>query len=213
MRLSGIAPQLTTKEWLAPTVAPFVDRTGDTLFSRAALARDEHRRTGGRDALNDVEDATHSLRVADEIVPAALAEQFRAQLVVLCEERALLERLLNQCTELGSRERLGHEVVCAVLHGLDGGIHIAVSGHHDDLGVRRAPLHEREQIHPVAVGHQQIGEHQGVRLRRIGDGFPCCREPRCEDDVEPLALEEDGEHVAQPRLVVDDENPGLGRRA
>jgi hypothetical protein len=45
----------------------------------------------------------------------------------------------------------------------------------------------------------------------VGNGFPRRREAGSEHDVEALAPEENGEHVAQSGLIVDDENPGPGR--
>ncbi len=66
-----------------------------------------------------------------------------------------------------------------------------------------------EEIDAVAVRHQQVRQHDRVRLGRVRDGVAAGREAGRERHVEPLAPEEDREHVAQPRLVVDDEHAGL----
>ena len=72
----------------------------------------------------------------------------------------------------------------------------------------RAPsaLGEAEEIHAVAVRHEEVGEDDGVRLGRVGQGVARRLEPRRQHHVEPLAPEEDRQHLAQPRLVVDDEH-------
>ena len=70
-----------------------------------------------------------------------------------------------------------------------------------------------EQVHPVAVGHEQVGQDDRVRLRRVDDRVARRREPGREGDVEPLAPEQDREHVAQARLVVDDEDRASAAQA
>ena len=65
--------------------------------------------------------------------------------------------------------------------------------------------HLAEEIQAVAVGHLDVAEdHVGARTDRrrhalgvIGGG----------QDLEPLLVKEEAEHVAQGLLVVDDQDP------
>ena len=120
-------------EGLVPAVALEVNGLRDALLARAALAGDEHGRPRGGDALHHVEHPAHRLGLSEQL-PAALATQLRTQALVLGGEGAFLERrLVDEGAQLVGRERLGHEVVGAPLHGLDGRVDVAVRGHHDDL--------------------------------------------------------------------------------
>ena len=196
------------EERLLAAVARVVDRAGDALLAGAALARDEHGRAGAGDALRQVEDAAHAFGPEDDLA-ALLAPELRPEDLVLRDDVALLERLADQLPQLVRGERLRDEVVGAALHRVDRHVEGAVRGHHDDLGARRALLDERQEIHPAAVRHHQVREHDAVGLGRVHHRVAGGLEARCEGDVEAFAPEEDGQHVAKARLVVDDEDAGL----
>ena len=92
---------------------------------------------------------------------------------VSCDQRALLERLADHAHQVGTLERLGDEVVGALLHGLDGVLDGAVGGHEHGLGLGRHALARLEQVHAGHARHHEVGEQHRHRL--------------APDDVERLA--------------------------
>jgi hypothetical protein len=73
--VSVIAAQLTGDERAVGALGVGVDGLGDELLARAALARDEHRRVGGRDLHDAPEHLADGRRAADDVLElVAVAE-------------------------------------------------------------------------------------------------------------------------------------------
>ena len=70
-------------------------------------------------------------------------------------ERVALERLLHRLQQHVALERLGEEVVRAVLHRADRRLHRAVGGHEDHLDVRTERPGGGEELLPVHARHHR----------------------------------------------------------
>ena len=87
------------------------------------------------------------------------------QLLHLDLERLGLERALDEHLQPLDVDRLGEKIDRAALHRLDGGLDVAVRGHHHDRG----PVRQRERlVDDLEAGfarHAEIGEDDVERLR------------------------------------------------
>src|SRR5256885_6101028 len=131
-----------------------VDRAGDELLAGAALALDEHRRGAAGDLLEERHHPAERGARADD---RALLEQVVEPLLeraVLLDQVSALEGLADQAQELGALERLGEEVVRALLHRLDRLLDRAEGGQEDhghfgrDRLDRAGQPDTREPSHP-----------------------------------------------------------------
>ena len=101
-------------------------------------------------------------------------------------------------------ERLHHVVVGAGLqaeHHVDG---VGLGGQHDD---RHAGVGAQHAAHVDAVhaGQHQVEQHQiGPQFADRGQRLGAVTDHR---GVETLAPQDDGEHLGERRIVVDDQNP------
>ena len=171
MSASGMAPQLTTRNGLSARSRRVVDGARDALLARAALAGDEHgaSRVVG-DALRRGRRSGASPRSGRGARAARSRRDLRAQALVLGDDRALLERLVDEGAKLGGRERLGDEVVGAALHRVDRRLERRVRGHHDDLGPRRcAPWRATGRRCRSRRASARSRQDDGVRLGRVAD--------------------------------------------
>jgi len=134
-----------------------VDGPRDQLLAGARLAEQEHRRHRRRGLHHGVHEAAPGQRLADDrLVPLGL--ELSTQRAVLAHQVALLERLAHGAHHLGALERLGHEVVRPVPHGIDRVLDGAVGGHEDGLGLGGNAAAGLEEIEPRHPGHHQIGQ-------------------------------------------------------
>ena len=101
-------------------------------------------------------------------------------------------------------ERLGEEIVRAVLHGRDGRLDGAVRGHQDHFRVGRDGSHGAQQLLAAHRRHHQIGEHHVDRFgaQRVHRLLAAAGEK----DAVTLAREDALEGVQVRLLVVDDED-------
>ena len=101
-------------------------------------------------------------------------------------------------------ERLGEEIVRAVLHGCDGRLDGAVRGHQDHFRVGRDGSHGAQQLLAAHRRHHQIGEHHVDRFgaQRVHRLLAAAGEK----DAVTLAREDALEGVQVRLLVVDDED-------
>src|SRR5262249_28813232 len=107
-------------ERLGGTARALVDRAGEELLARATLALDQHRRRRRRHLLDEHHRATEGRAATDDgALPQQIVEALLQQLVLL-DQLAALERLVDELEQLLAPERLGEEVVGAILHCLDG---------------------------------------------------------------------------------------------
>ena len=101
-------------------------------------------------------------------------------------------------------EGLGEVVVCAAAGRLDRRHQRAVGAHHDDRQVWPARLHARQQIEPVAVGHDDIGDDE-VALA-VGDPVPQGRGLVGRAHGVALACQRAGQDGANRAIVVGDQD-------
>ena len=98
----GRAAQLTLMNGPGRARAVVVDRVGDQLLARAALAADQHRGVAARDLGDQVVDLLHRPGVADDVRGPEAVLQFLLQAQVLLEQPlALLLRRAAQAHRLG----------------------------------------------------------------------------------------------------------------
>ncbi len=188
-----------------------MDGPRDPLLARAALARDEHRGPHRSDAADQLQHPSHGGASTKNEARLVTMPELRAQPGIFLAKGVLLERLRNQSCKLGGIERLGNEVVGAGAHRGDGVLDRGVGGDENDLRGACTRLRSGEHLQPRPVGHGQIGEHDGERLRALCDRLEREPDARSRDHVVPLPAKEDLEHLPERGLVVDDEKPGRGR--
>src|SRR3989441_241461 len=107
-------------------VAPrraLVDRARHQLLTRPALALDENRRRAVGGLLDERQHPPPGRAGADHLTLGAEVLQLLLERPVLLDQIAPLEGLVDELDELLPPERLGEEVVGAVLHRLHGFLH------------------------------------------------------------------------------------------
>ncbi len=186
-----------------------VNRLGDELLARPALARDEHTRLARAHLRDEVQHRLH-LRVArhDVAEGVAFAEPV-AQPLRLLQQLRLLHRALDDRAERPGVQRLEEVVLRPLSHRVHGARDGAERRHHDEHRPRsRRPrlLHERDS---VQAGHLEVREdYIGAELLQLPESLEPVggRLGRVALFVENLA-----QRRAGVRLVVDDEDPALAR--
>jgi hypothetical protein len=88
----------------------------------------------------------------------------------LCSELRLqataLEDRPHACDDLLGAQRLDQIVGRACAHRFDGAVDAREAGHQHHIGARVQAPHVVQQLHPVHVGHADVGEHDGDRFGR-----------------------------------------------
>ena len=194
----GRAVDLDERLVLAARV--LVQRAGDELLARPALARDEHRGRRVGHSLEDRVELRDAVRRADDAEARARGRGGR----VGAAQLARLQRLGDDLAHLVLVEGLGDEVERAALERLDGGVDRAVRGDEDDgklgLDLERA-LEER---HAVDLRHLEIGDDEVDVV--LAEEMQTLLAVLGGQDVVAVARELRGEDLPQVRLVVDDED-------
>ena len=103
-RVAGIAAQLTATSGARGARAQAVDRAGDELLARAALAGDQHRGVGRRELLDQPVDLEHRRGRADQLLEPPAADHLAAQVQHLARMRRPLERRARRPSS-GARDR------------------------------------------------------------------------------------------------------------
>ena len=142
--------------------------------SRSTVACD------GAACMHDLHRPPPGQRLADQR-PPLLGGELGAQRAVLLHQRPLLQRLADDAHQVRALDRLGHEIVGALLHRLDRVLDGAVGGHQDRLGLGRDALARAQQVHPRHPRHHQVGQQHRDRLAA--------------DDVQRLAARARGQHA------------------
>ena len=205
--VSGIAAQLMATNAPAAPRGERVDRVREELLARSALALEQDRRVGRRDALRLGAHCADRGRLADDRrnrLRVGLGEEER-----LARARAALDRPRDEQPQQVGIDRLGDEVFGAVLHRLDRRLDRAERRHHEhrqrriqsDGGVQHGqPVGPRKP--PVGQDEvQPLPSAQALDRRRAG---------RDADDLETFRLQHLLEHRAQGVLVLDDQDAGHG---
>ena len=185
-------------------LAVVVDGVGDQFLARAVLALDEDVRLARRDALDELEQILHLLALADDVVEPVPIVQPLFQLLVLVEERLLLDGLLELVEQAFGVDRLLQEIERAGLDRLDGPRDVALAGDDDDFRFRIELLELAHELDPVDVGEHHIGDDR-VGTPRLEE-FLAPSADQCSSDVEARVLEQDLQPLGHRRFVVYREN-------
>ena len=158
-----------------PARAPplLVQRARDQLLAGAALARDQHRRVGGRGAQQGVVHAPHRRAAADErragqagLVGIAGRVGGQAQAPHLGAQAVIAHRARQRQSDRLDLERLGHEVVGAGADRRDRGLQAAERGDHHDRRVGAVGRDPRRDVQARDPRHVQIDDDR-VEVRLV----------------------------------------------
>ena len=155
-------------------LAQGVQRLGDKLLARAALALDEHRGAGWSDLLNGFVNLLHHRRLPDQALQPVPLLHLLLELDHLRLDLPRAERALQQDFEPVDVDGFGDEIIRAAAHRLDCGVHRAVGRHHHHHRRLGAGEYSVDELHAVLAPKPQIGEHQV-------DGFPLQNAQRAGD--------------------------------
>ncbi len=149
-----------------------VDVAREHALAGAGVAEQEHRRRVRRDRVGELLHLAHRGRVEGRLVPGR-ARREPPEARVRPAERRRLEPLGDQRQEARRVDRLGHEVVGAALHRLDGDVDRRDRGHDDH---RQIGVHGAQQRHHVEPRLRSRGA--GRRAPRRAHGPLPRRAPR-----------------------------------
>jgi hypothetical protein len=186
-----------------------VERSGDELFARATLARDQHGRFGIGHAGKTVVKALHNGACPNEVVEPLGSLEGLAQHLHLLLETAVLRRPLQGQGQHVHLDRFGDEVVGPGSDRLDGGFHVSEGGHHDDRNIRPVGHDAPAELDSVDARHPQIGEHhvEALACQRRDACFGRSVPGRLEITQPQIGLEQ----LAHAPFVVDDQNAWVHR--
>ena len=179
-----------------------VQRAREQLLPGAALAQQQHGGGGGRRLPDDVQGGPQRRALTDDGLLGP--RQPGAELLVFQHQPPLVDRLLHALEHRVPLERLGEEVIGAVLHRRDRRLHRPVRGHQDHFRVGRDGAHGAQQLLPAHGRHHQIGEHHvdGLRAQPLHRLLAAAGE----EDAIALAREDPVERIEVCLFVVDDED-------
>ncbi len=139
-------------------------RPRDQLFSRAALAQDQHRHLSVRDASDPLAKPIHRGALADQSIGPCAVEGELAQGAVLHQQMSPLEGSLDVEKDLLQLERLRQIMFGTSLHRLDCRFDVAKRGHDQHRNVPVGAAGVLENVETVDVFHAQVGnDHVGQR--------------------------------------------------
>ncbi|OPY06137.1 MAG: hypothetical protein A4E67_01603 [Syntrophaceae bacterium PtaB.Bin038] len=151
-----------------------VNRPGEQLLARPALAGDEDGHVAGGVQLRFLEQAEHLLRPGDNrregVLVLDLGEAAGLADGEDLQEAAPLHRAPDLRDQLVARDGLGEVVVGALLQALHGGSGVVDGGHHDALRVGAGALDDLQELHPVDPGHGDVDERDGVTVALLHGG-------------------------------------------
>src|SRR5438309_9042648 len=126
-----------------------MNRAGDQLLARAALAGDEQRRVGGRGHFHLPHDLHHAAGAAEEAPEGSALPQLAPQQLDLARGLGTLERPIEQELKTRRVDGLGEVIVRAVLDRLYRGLDAALTGQEDDCGGRKVAFETGEKLESV----------------------------------------------------------------
>ena len=129
---SGSAAQLTATNGRSARGPPAWMARATTSLPVPGLARDQHRRRGVGDLLDQRAQLAHGRALAEELPRRRALPQHPAQQRVLRGQRPLAPGPLDQRAQRLQLERLGDVVERAPAHRLDRAVDRAERGHDDD---------------------------------------------------------------------------------
>ena len=123
-----------------------MDRLGDDLFARSALALNQYRRTAGRYLRHQVEDAEHRVALAHNVGEVVALLERALELQVLFLDTVPRDSRANVGHQLFVVPRLLNEILCAGANRLNHVVHGAVRSDHDHRCIRLALANLRQQF-------------------------------------------------------------------
>jgi hypothetical protein len=187
-----------------------VDGADHGLLARATLALDQHGGRGVRHLIDQRHHATEGGAGADDRALPEQIVQALLQRLVLLDQLAPLQRLVDQLDELLAAEGLGQEVVGTVLHRLDRFLDGAEGGEEDDVDIGRDGLGRAQQLQAGEPRHLEIG-HDEIDAAALE---PFQRRPPVggEHDAVALAAHRALEALPESEIVVGNEQRGRLRQ-
>ena len=190
-----------------------MDRLCDKPLSGPRFSRQENRAVGPRDGLDHLEHVEHRFASADDVGELVRQPERPLEQHVFLPEVPALDLLADLHLEQVDLERLAQIVAGAQPHCLDRRLGRRKGRDHDAQDVRIDALGGAQDLDAAHVSHLDVGDQQI-------DAFPLQNRDRGgaglgEQDVVPLAFQNDREQLAHRSLVVDDEDPrqaSAGRR-
>ncbi len=184
-----------------------MDRPGNQAFARAAFPRDQHGQFGVHDTCDQLVQRLHRRGTPHQrqIVSAAFGT------VGGRANTLSLQRLRGTFHQVRQIERFGQVVERIGLGGLNGGHDRVLRRNHDDWQFRPHRGNFRQSFEPIAVGHDDIGNHQIAapfldpalqRDKRTGRMHPASR-----------ARQRLGQNGANGAVVIRDKNGAVHRQS
>ena len=179
------------------------------LLAGAALAAEQNGRVIGDDAADQLVNLLHRRTAADYLATDQLAIHFVFQAVEISGLRADFDRALHGGRDqIEIEERLGQVVVSATLHRLDGIVHRARRGDHDDQRADGFGVRGGQYVESAGARHDDVEQRdvesiaaQGSkRGRAVGRLF----------DAMAVGFEAMAQYEANCGIVVGDQNRRAG---
>ena len=183
-----------------------VNQPREQLLARAALSEDQHRRRQLRDLVHQIDDVARDLARSDDELALGLIGDLGRQRQHLPVQVLPLAGVADERPELVVVEILGDVVIGAVLHRLHGRLDLVDGRDHDDLDEAVVFLDDAKHLEAADAGQPDIEQNQ-VDVLAIQNGQSRLSAATREHAV--LPLQNRGQRVAHPLVVVDDED-GLG---
>jgi hypothetical protein len=195
---------LTATKGRSRAGAAIVDRAGDQLLARPALAEDEQRDIGRRHLLELADEGAHRRRGPDQAVVPRRGRRGGAARRPRAPGRGVGDR----ADERVALDRLDQVVVGAGPHRRHHRVDLIVGGEHDDRQVAVALVQLADQLAAVDVGQAQV-EAQDVGFGR-GQGPPRARAVAAHPHRIPGALEDRRDQGRHPAVVLDQDDRAAG---
>ena len=139
-----------------PAAAVIVQRAGDQLLPGARLAGDHDRQVRCGEAGDRPVDLLHRDRTADQRQLLVLLDRFAGGR----QRWGRRERAADHGEQFLQVERLGQVFERAPLRRLHGRHQRGLRAHHHHPQVRADPADTRDQVQPVLVRHDHVGDHE-----------------------------------------------------
>ena len=182
-----------------------MDGARHQLLAGARLTVDEYRGLEFGDLAYRAEQFEHLRAARDEIAKASLGlhpgrTDLARQSLVLAKEPFPLLGLAQKQDQLVRFEGLGQIIVRSSLHGFDGHVLAAESGHHDDGGIQVASANLIHEFHAATAGHAQVGDDDVVgQISQLKQGTV---DGRHADRVVAFPLEQRLQHMTKVLFVI-----------
>ncbi len=177
---------------------------GNQFLSCPGFAKDENGRIGLGDLLHLFEDRLHRRTAADHVGKAVFAAQLLAQVLILGNEAALFQGIVEEDFQFFDVDRFGEVIEGSFFHRLDRCFGRGISGHEDDMGLRRQLFDMTENIETADPRQQEVGnDDRKGRLCEVLQGTFAAVAGR---DLVSLLAQQQGEAITVAAIVIDDEN-------